>query len=715
MCGLVGALAYGEFLEKRLERVRQESMIFLTTELLTLTQPRGKDATGVATMFADCDYMGLKMGISAQEFIARFGDTEEDYEGYLKIWRKKTRPAKISIGHCRKPSTGGASGPENNKNNHPIKIGDIIGVHNGTLTNHDKIFTNLGCKRDGNVDSEAIFRLLHHYTDNGNEPFTTQAMQETCKRISGSYAVMAFSGNNPFQMAAFRDGRPLEIAIIRSLKLVLIASEKDFLRMAIFRYNKMANLYQTGPFKFLSLTKDDVDVESLPDDSLFLFDIRREITAATKISDLFITEKVPTTGKIWVSAKSAITTNNWNVANNYHNNYNNVAKKTEVVATPLKQLAEPQKAIGQEPTKPTILTATSPENGKSDQRNCMVWNRSSSQYEAITGIEDTKKHGNVEINCDDGEIRDIKTNKVIVSGTNNEDKKNVGPPCNPGISNNGDKTASEFSLEESNEPIDSLISDPARISEVTISEPDNNSNACEDPVIAVFKNNPTPDPCDEFITHLEDITEITDLHEFMNAKENVVVDKQEDLFVKSTEVGTTEIDFSTHPDVLETATRVTREQLNFSNDVELANALEITNIPAMQSMEMYSLANRIKAFFYKRGWYSGYVARLKEEGNIDENFAARNILIRAQNKQKSAQATIRNMKSITRVFWSMLGKCPEHPTWDEIAVENAVKDTIGKGKSLNIDVLEKAFKPGDIQEIPVLSAILASVACKESK
>jgi hypothetical protein len=709
MCGLVGALAYGEFLEKRLERVRQESMIFLTTELLTLTQPRGKDATGVATMFADCDYMGLKMGISAQDFIARFGDTEEDYEGYLKIWRKKTRPAKISIGHCRKPSTGGASGPENNKNNHPIKIGDIIGVHNGTLTNHDKIFTNLGCKRDGNVDSEAIFRLLHHYTDNGNEPFTTQAMQETCKRISGSYAVMAFSGNNPFQMAAFRDGRPLEIAIIRPLKLVLIASEKDFLRMAIFRYNKMANLYQTGPFKFLPLTKDDVDVESLPDDSLFLFDIRKEITAATKINDLFITEKVPTTGKIWVSAKSAISaTNSWNAATNYHNNYNNVVKKTEVVATQPKQ-------IGQGHTNPTIPMAISSESGKTEPRNCMVWNRSSSQYEAVTGIDETKKHGNVEVNCDDGEIRDIKTNKVIVSGKSEEDKKNIGPSYAPGTSTNIDKEVSEFSLEESNEPIDSLISDPARISEVTISELRSNNGAVEDPVIAIFKNNPTTDPCDEFISYLDDVTEIEDLPEFVYPKKDEVIDNQQNLPINPTEAKTTEVDFSTHPDVLEMAAKITREHPNFSNDIELSNALEITSTSAMQSMEMYSLANRIKAFMFKRGWYSGYVARLKEEGNLDENFAARNILIRAQNKQKSAQATIRNMKSITRVFWNMLGKCPEHPTWDEIAVENAVKDAINKGKSFNIDVLEKTFKPGDIQEIPVLSAILASVACKESR
>lgn len=34
-----------------------------------------------------------------------------------------------------------------NVNNHPIKVNEIIGVHNGTLENHNKIFTNLGCKR----------------------------------------------------------------------------------------------------------------------------------------------------------------------------------------------------------------------------------------------------------------------------------------------------------------------------------------------------------------------------------------------------------------------------------------------------------------------------------------------------------------------------------------------------------------------------------------
>jgi amidophosphoribosyltransferase len=694
MCGLVAALAYGGFMEKRLEKIRQESMIFLTTELLTLTQNRGKDATGVATLFEDGDYMGLKMGVSAQEFIARFGNTEEDYEGYLQIWRKKVRPAKISIGHCRKPSAGIGSGTENNNNNHPIKIGDVIGVHNGTLTNQDKIFANLGCKRDGGVDSEAIFRLLHHYTDNGNEPFTTQALQETCKRISGSYAVMAFSGNNPFQMAAFRDGRPLEIALIRPLKMVLLASEKDFLRMAVFRYNKMAKLYQTGLLKFLSLSKDDVDFESLSDDSLFLFDVRKEITAATKVDDLFITEKVPTTGKIWGTTKAGVNANpNWNATSGLHGNYNNGVKKTaEVVATPPKQ-------DGLGFTTQKIPTVTYSESGKSDKRSCMVWNRTSSQYESLAGIEETEKHGNVEINCDDGEIRDIKTNKVIVAGAGNEDKKT------PSIPPTDDKRPiSEFGFEETDKPVDTLITDPARISEVPVSESNGSRHANEDPVIAIFKHDKTPDAGDALDELIERIKDKED-------GPKVIIGKN---LPKLDVVKKVEVDFTTHPDVLERATRASCMEPNLSSDAELADTLEITNVSAMQSMEMYSLANRIKAFIFKRGWYSGYVARLQEEGSLDENLTARSIMVRAQNKQKAAQATIRNIKSITSIFWSMLGNCPEHPSWDESAVEKAVGETIKDGKELKSEILEKVFKPGDIQEMPVLATIMASIANKES-
>ena len=103
MCGIVGLFPYQD-LGKKAEKVRQESMIFLATELLQLTQPRGKEATGIFALYDNCNYTGLKMGVSATEFINRFDDTKDSYKGFVNTWRENV--AKIVIGHCRKPSTG---------------------------------------------------------------------------------------------------------------------------------------------------------------------------------------------------------------------------------------------------------------------------------------------------------------------------------------------------------------------------------------------------------------------------------------------------------------------------------------------------------------------------------------------------------------------------------------------------------------------------------
>ena len=110
MCGVTGTLALG-VLDKQQEKIRQEAAIFITTELLQATVERGKEATGLATLFTNGDHILFKMGISAPEFISRWGGTEHDYDGYCKVLRKNTKPSKITIGHCRKPSVGGVAGP----------------------------------------------------------------------------------------------------------------------------------------------------------------------------------------------------------------------------------------------------------------------------------------------------------------------------------------------------------------------------------------------------------------------------------------------------------------------------------------------------------------------------------------------------------------------------------------------------------------------------
>jgi amidophosphoribosyltransferase len=678
MCGLVGALAYNELEDKKAEKVRQESMIFFTSELLQLTQTRGKDATGIATLFDDCDYMGLKMGVSAQEFIARFGDSEKDYVGYINIWRKKTKPARAVIGHCRKPSAGVGASSDDNKNNHPIKIGDIIGVHNGTLTNHEIIFNKLGCKRDGLVDSEAIFRLLSHFTNNGAEPFSKEVIQETCKRMSGSYSVLTFNGNNPYQLAAFRDGKPLEIAIIRPLKLVLIASEKDFLKAVIFKYNKMANLYQIGTFKYVPLKKGDVEIETLSDDTLYLFDFRKDITAETKLSDISINEKIPRTNKIW--AKETSTTNIYNNHRSlsYWNN-NKLDDKTDD-----KNEDETQKKAevstgnttnrGSTVTKTAsranggmqqTQTTTSTGSTKQERRVGMAWNRSSNQYESVRSNNDADVHGNVEIDCEDGEIIEAETSEVVIKGKKTQELC-VSQEIEL-IKRNSDtaRNEEEIYLTETKLPADNLVTDPAKIEEIIITE----TNV--DPKIEV------------------------------NRKKTNVLEPRTTNLLNYLKDSTKKISVDVYPDVIEKSVIETRKQENFSNNEDLMNALEISNKEVMNNMELYSLANRIKNIFFKNGWYSGYVERLNEESSINSDSMARNLLVRTRSKMESAQETVRNIKIIARMLSRLIGSEP-----DDSKVEDVIKSTFNKGEIIDPKVLGKAFKNGDLRDNPAINKLV---------
>ena len=400
MCGIIGQLAFGE-LDGPKEKTRQESMIFLGSELLQLTQERGKDATGVSLLFEDGNYIGLKMGIEPIEFISRFGKNEKEYGGVIKAWRRTKKPVKVFLGHCRKTSRGSSL---NNNNNHPIRVGEVIGVHNGTLENDEKIFSNLGCKRDGQVDSEAIFRLLHHYTKNGTEPFTLEMIKEVAQRLDGTYAALAISGNNPYQVCAFRDRKPIEMALIRPLKIVIIASEKKFIETALFRYNKYGNLYMPDG-KFPVLRKGDIDYKILPDDSAVVFDLREKVAAKTDIGELYDWDKMPR--GIVDGYEKALTTPAYN-----RDTWSRASRSTGNRAAASSKTDRGNKAAD---IKSAGKSSDKPQAGR-------IWSKKAKKYVVGIGdeeVEESKKKGNVEV--------DVMKGKVAELNPNNEDGDEQAP------------------------------------------------------------------------------------------------------------------------------------------------------------------------------------------------------------------------------------------------------------------------------------------------
>jgi hypothetical protein len=424
MCGIVGIMAFGEQDKGKEEIItRQRSMIFLGTEILQLTLQRGKDATGVSVLFDDGIYMGLKMGVQAPEFITRTGGTEKDYDGFLKVWRESKVAARIFLGHCRNGTKGDAI---DNVNNHPIKVGEIVGVHNGKIENDSTIFEKLDCKRDGEVDSEAIFRLLHHYTKNGTEPFTAEMIQEVVHRLAGSFAVMTFSGNNPYQMAAFRDGRPLEIALIKELGIVICASEDKFIKQAIFRHNKMTSLYEAD---FPKIDESEVEFKVLPDDSSAIFDLRTQIEKDTEIGDLYEFDKMKRI-KYWGTGGTTTT-------------YNTGNKK---VATVNAQTPKTKAKTGAGAGSKTDKGADTADDSVDDSEAGRIWSAADRAYkkEDLRGIEISRKMGNTEIDLEESSTTEIDKIETV----------------------DQDDGKGKLGLKASNEKSEDLIGDPAKVKEI---------------------------------------------------------------------------------------------------------------------------------------------------------------------------------------------------------------------------------------------------------
>jgi len=112
----------------------------------------------------------------------------------------------------------------------------IIGIHNGTLFNDDKIFNNFSdqFEREGEVDSEVIFRLYNHFTDTvGLAP--KQAMQATSDQLMGAYTGALVDMRHSHRMVMFKFERSLVLFQLKHYDIVVTISEAKFYDDAVRR------------------------------------------------------------------------------------------------------------------------------------------------------------------------------------------------------------------------------------------------------------------------------------------------------------------------------------------------------------------------------------------------------------------------------------------------------------------------------------------------
>lgn len=313
MCGIVGAVLFNR--GSNTDLISKINAYYFTSLLLE-TEERGKDATGVFVHYEDKIFSGIKIGVQASKLVgwdiddirkeAKFEDAGKEakeneeipdggkttYRGFLnEFWINNPTLVRSVLGHCRKKTKGTET---NNNNNHPIIVGDIVGVHNGGVDNDAKIFDlhKNDFERIGEVDSEAIFQLmnlLHPKDKVGDEQFVKSVAQrvQIGNWTKDGTSAIAFHKKYPGVIYGFRKGaRPLEIAFSKNLGVIFVISEQKFLKAH-------TDEYVVASIAGFDLPKANWEFESIKDDSGIIIDINKDINEVSGMKDILKQFHIP--------------------------------------------------------------------------------------------------------------------------------------------------------------------------------------------------------------------------------------------------------------------------------------------------------------------------------------------------------------------------------------------------------------------------------------
>lgn len=297
MCGIVGVFPLNKLNLQIDAATRRIVTLFLHNEILYETIVRGKDATGLAVSFGypyntegDISlpkfWSVIKQPVDAIDFFLNDGtqlrykgqDEEANINRVMDVACLLERPLLHVLGHTRAKTTGSEYMPNNN---HPILVGNIIGIHNGGIRNYKKIYDkHKKMTPQGEVDSEVIVQLLAEQAN--DRALEIEDIKYVTERIDGPHAVLAYNRCFPEKVLYFHDReRPLELAYIEELGLALICSKKDFLEKALHVYSRAR----------LTLKRDlpelSCEWRNIPDEMGGVIDIETEIDDTQRVEEMF--------------------------------------------------------------------------------------------------------------------------------------------------------------------------------------------------------------------------------------------------------------------------------------------------------------------------------------------------------------------------------------------------------------------------------------------
>lgn len=187
MCGLYGYITHKN---AKLNKKQREMRSNILKGLAIAMQERGTHSTGVAGVCKD-HWCIVKKAASADKLIAT-----DEFKAFLE------HSPRVVIGHTRFATIGAVT----DRNSHPFNNGNIIGAHNGHVSNWKDV---VGNESEAEVDSEAIF----HSLDQSNNDF-----KKALKEVRGKFAITWFDQRDTDKLYLVVDGNPLNIVRVPELQ-----------------------------------------------------------------------------------------------------------------------------------------------------------------------------------------------------------------------------------------------------------------------------------------------------------------------------------------------------------------------------------------------------------------------------------------------------------------------------------------------------------------
>lgn len=246
MCGIAGAIFKQPIKNKT-------KLIDTLVDLTICTEVRGTHATGIVVVNKVSNGLNTatpvsKMPLKASEYMPNQG------RKFLNNFIDENTWAVIT--HCRFGTHGNNM---DNRNNHPIKVGNIVGVHNGVISNHEQLGEKYG--RTAEVDSEVIFSSLMAKAD-----LNHQAFVQTMNELEGSAVVVAVQDKQPISKLYIGiKNNPMALITQNDEEITWLASTKDILIKGLMKlpaseinYNNMCEMLN---FTSREFTVDSVKLE----------------------------------------------------------------------------------------------------------------------------------------------------------------------------------------------------------------------------------------------------------------------------------------------------------------------------------------------------------------------------------------------------------------------------------------------------------------------